>query len=244
MARRAAMDSPPTPPCDSEPPETWEEEILAYEASDRIRPPLPGVTVFVGSSSIRMWTTLERDMAPLPVIDRGFGGAQMDAVVHYAPRIVIPYRPRAVVLCAGENDLEPHRGKSPERVLDDVARFVALVADAVESVRFYLLTIKPSPARHASWPAAMRFNELLGSLCDTDPRCSLVDVAGASFDERARLREGLFLADELHLSERGYELWTAVLRPRLLTDAGLDPNAKYEPVDAQDRAASTTERSG
>lgn len=208
-----------------EPPETWEPEILAYEEEDRLHPAPQGAVVFVGSSSIRMWTSLARDMAPLPVVGRGFGGAQMDAVLHYAPRVVIPYRPRAVVLNCGENDLEAHRGKTPERVMDDVRAFVELVAREVPGVRFYLFAIKLSPARRANWPAARRFNELLEGLCGDRKDCTFVDTARSSVDVQGRVRDELFLDDGLHLSPVGYRSWTSLLRPLLLADAGLDEAA-------------------
>lgn len=203
---------------EDEPPGTWEPEIAGYEREDRRSPPPAGAVVFVGSSSIRMWSTLACDMAPLVVLNRGFGGAQMDAVLHFAPRIVLRYRPRAVVLCAGENDLEAHRGKSPERVLDDVRRFADLLADACPHARLYLLAIKPSPARAAVWPVVRRCNGMLRAFALEDPRRSWIDVATPTFDEAGRRRAELFLDDGLHLSPAGYAMWTSVLRPRLVAD--------------------------
>src|SRR6516165_8948100 len=97
----------------------WEFQIRAFEKADQVRPPQPGAVLFVGSSSIRYWRTLERDMAPLPVLNRGFGGSHLDHVLHYAQRTVLPYRPRAVVLYAGENDLSWPSRKTPDTVFQD-----------------------------------------------------------------------------------------------------------------------------
>jgi hypothetical protein len=87
------------------PGEDWEPAITAFETQDRRQPPKPGQVVFAGSSSIRFWHTLAADMAPIPVLNRGFGGAHLRDVLRYADRIVTPYRPQAVVVYAGENDL-------------------------------------------------------------------------------------------------------------------------------------------
>lgn len=203
-----------------EAPEVWEEEVRALEAVDP-RHPLPrGGIVFIGSSSIRMWSTLARDMAPLAVVNRGFGGAQVDAVLHYTPRLVLPLRPRAVVLGAGENDLEAIRGKTPERVLDDVSRFDELVRGALPGVRTYFLNVKPSPARRAVWPEARRYNELLRDFVNASTKRGLLDVATPTFDAEGNRRSELFLEDGLHLSSAGYAMWTSVVRPRLLADFG------------------------
>ena len=203
-----------------EPPETWEGEIRAFEEEDRRSPPPAGGIVFTGSSSIRMWTTLAADMAPLAVLNRGFGGSQAHQALFFAPRIVLPYRPRGVVLYAGENDLEGRTGKTPEHVLAEVAAFADLLSREVPRARLYLLSVKPSPARRRRWPLMRRLNALLAAFAREDPRRAWVDIATPSFDSRGRRRRELYLEDGLHLSPAGYVLWTTVLRPRLTADLG------------------------
>ena len=99
-------------------PSAWESTIQKFEARDRLKPPPSDVIVFTGSSSITFWSTLEQDMSSLPVINRGFGGSRLDDVVHYAPRLVVAYRPRAVVLFAGTNDLAGSEPKTAREVYD------------------------------------------------------------------------------------------------------------------------------
>ena len=100
---------------DSEPP--FGPEIRAFEEADRINRPKPGGVLFVGSSSIRLWPDLKADFPGVNVIQRGFGGSQIDQVVYYAPRIVLPYKPSVIVLYAGDNDLAA--GRTPEQILAD-----------------------------------------------------------------------------------------------------------------------------
>ncbi len=201
-----------------EPPDTWEAEIRDYEEGDqRARPP-SGAIVFTGSSSIRMWITLQRDMAPLPVLNRGFGGAQTHQVLYFAPRILLPYRPSAVVLYTGENDLEERTGKTPAQVLREVSALSDLLFRELPQARLYLLAVKPSPARRRRWAQARRLNALLAAFAEEDGRRRWVDVATSAFDSRGRRRTELYLADGLHLSPAGYALWTGLLRPRLLVD--------------------------
>src|SRR3982750_111695 len=82
----------------------WEKEISAYEAQDRTNAPPNGCIVFVGSSSIRLWTNLTSDFPSLPVANRGFGGSQLADSANFADRIVSIYKPRQVVIYAGGND--------------------------------------------------------------------------------------------------------------------------------------------
>lgn len=79
-------------------PSQWEPDIERFEAADRTNPPRPGTLVFVGSSSIRMWQTLDNDFPGAPVLNRGFGGSELSDVVRFADRIVVPYEPRVVVV--------------------------------------------------------------------------------------------------------------------------------------------------
>ena len=103
----------------------WEKYIARFQAADKKQMPQPGGILFIGSSSIRMWKTLEQDFPGLPVTNRGFGGSQIADSNHFAERIVHPYKPRQIVLYAGDNDVAA--GKSPETVLADFQQFVKTV---------------------------------------------------------------------------------------------------------------------
>ena len=47
-------------------------EIQAFEQQDAEVAYPDNALLFIGSSSIRLWKTLEQDMAPYPVIQRGY----------------------------------------------------------------------------------------------------------------------------------------------------------------------------
>src|SRR5688572_21943568 len=55
-------------PADAEDPRSWEETISAFEEAAKVQPEPQGAVVFVGSSSIRFWSSLKEDMAPIAVI--------------------------------------------------------------------------------------------------------------------------------------------------------------------------------
>lgn len=64
---------------------------------------------------------------------RRYLALELSDVVYYAPRVVLPYRPRLIVLYAGDNDLAA--GKSPVAVFRDYQAFVALVRRALPETR-------------------------------------------------------------------------------------------------------------
>eukprot|EP01031_Cornospumella_fuschlensis_P005759 gene5759-7150_t len=126
-------------------PEKWAAEIEKYTQADTLKAPAQGSVVFIGSSSIRKWTSLVTDFPGVTLLNRGFGGSELPDSVFYADRIVIPYAPRLVVVYAGENDLQA--GKSAESVLAAFQAFHAKVHAALPKTKIIFLAIKESPSR-------------------------------------------------------------------------------------------------
>lgn len=201
-------------------PAFWESEIEAFEAADATDPPEPGSILFTGSSSIRLWDSLESDMAPLRVLNRGFGGAHMSHVVHFADRIITPYAPRALVVYAGDNDIGA--GKTPGTVVADFEALVAHVRRDQPELPIYYITIKPSRLRWDQWPTMDETNARIGRIADADPGIHVLDIGRPMLELGAgdAPPSELFWLDGLHLTDRGYALWTEVVRPRLLADLG------------------------
>lgn len=197
--------------------------IRRFEALDRIAPPKPGVIVFTGSSSINFWNTLVDDMKPLDVINRGFGGSQLAQVNYHAKKIVLPYRPRAVVLYAGENDLSWPWSKTPQTVFADFKSFVALIQAALPEAYIFFISIKPSPRRRRQLPRQREANRLIEEFCRARPRVQFIDVASAMLDKDGELRAELFVDDALHPNARCYELWTSIIKPILLQQFEVAP---------------------
>jgi lysophospholipase L1-like esterase len=194
-------------------PEFFASDVAKFATADRDHPPPERPIVFVGSSSIRLWDTLQRDMAPLPVMNRGFGGARLSTVVYFVDSVVIRYRPRAVVLYAGDNDLDG--GQSPEDVLRDFEAFVSRVETALPETRIYYLSIKPNLRYWSNWPRYREANAKIQAICANDPRLAFIDVATPLLANGQPPPRELYGFDQMHLSARGYALWAGIVRTHL-----------------------------
>jgi lysophospholipase L1-like esterase len=194
-------------------PADWAAEIDTLTAADAARPPAPHGIVFVGSSSIRLWTTLELDFPGLPVIRRGFGGSALADSVFYLDRLVLAYRPDTIVLYAGENELKG--GRAPAAIAADFDEFCTKVHAALPGTRIIYLAMKPSPARWALHEKMEQGNALIAAACAHDPRLVFVDTYHALLGPDGQPRPELYRDDQLHLKPASYALWVQLLMPLL-----------------------------
>lgn len=195
-------------------PSRFESAIQAFEKESRENPPPEGAIVGLGSSSMRMWASIREDLRPLTMIPRGFGGSVMNDALYYADRIVIPYRPRAVLLYEGDNDVA--FGISPEKIADAFDAFVRKIRRELPETRIYAISIKPSISRWNIWDKMKQANALLKTRCEADPLLTYIDVATPMLDEKGGVLPDIFIQDNLHLNAKGYGIWSQAIRSVLL----------------------------
>ena len=188
-------------------------EIRAFAMSDLTNLPPGDATLFIGSSSIRLWKTLAQDFPNLRVINRGFGGSQIIDSVNYADRIVIPYRPRRIVFYAGGNDI--NAGKTPQQVIADFQLFVAKVHAALPRTPIAYISIAPNPARWAQVEKVREANRLIEDFTKRNKHLSFINVFPHMLGSDGVPRPEIFVADRLHMNERGYALWKRIVGEHL-----------------------------
>ena len=193
-------------------PDRWESAIQAFEAREQAEASPRGGIVFIGSSSIRSWD-LAKSFPDLPVVNRGFGGSEIADSTRYADRILLPLKPRVVVLYAGDNDIS--QGKTPDRVTSDYRAFVARVHGALPKTRIVFIAVKPSISRWNLVGAMRNANEMIRAITADDPRLAFVDIDAPMIGADGRPRAELFVEDGLHMSAQGYKLWTSLVLPHL-----------------------------
>lgn len=193
-------------------PERWEPAIQAFESADRQSQPEPGQILFLGSSSIRGWD-LEKYFPDLDTINRGFGGSQISDSVYFFDRLVTPYRPRAIVFYAGDNDIAV--GKSPQEVLRDYQRFVERTETNLEGTEIIFIAIKPSIRRWHLIDDMREANRLIQEFSENKPHLHYLDIDAPMIGSDGKPRPELFVEDGLHLSHAGYQSWSDILSPLL-----------------------------
>lgn len=199
----------------SEDPLVWEENIQVLEERTANRFEPGEAIVFIGSSSIRFWSSLEEDMSPNAVLRHGFGGAKLNDVVHYADRLVNAYQPAAVVIFAGTNDISPEASKEPAVLLESYRDFVDIVRADDPELPIFFIGITPSPLRWSVWPIAQETNRMIGDWIATDADHFFIDTSTGLLGEDGTPRQDHYVYDGLHLSEKGYMVWADIVRDSL-----------------------------
>lgn len=198
----------------------WEEEIAAMEKRDRDAPPPRKAIHFAGSSSMTNWQSLAQDFPDFPVVNRGFGGSQIEDSTRFAPRILLPHEPQMIVFYAGDNDLA--NGKTPQQVARDFDSFVATTRKTSPQTRIAYVSIKPSPSRRHLLEDARRANHLIEETTRVGENLDYIDIFTPMLDEKVLDEKGepraeLFGPDDLHMTRDGYELWIEIITPHLST---------------------------
>lgn len=190
----------------------FREEIDAFRKADSIRIPPRKANLFVGSSSIRLWNTLEEDFEGHRVINRGFGGSSLPDVIRYAGQIILPYKPAQVIIYCGENDLAASDTISAETVSLRFRQLFSMIRARYRKVPIAFISIKPSPSRAHLLPKMKEANRLIREFLATEKRTKYIDVFSLMLTPEGTPREELFVDDRLHMNAAGYAIWTREIK--------------------------------
>ena len=167
--------------------------------------------LFVGSSSVRFWPTA-MSFSDKPVINRGFGGAELSDVIYFYEKVIKKYAPSKIFLYAGDNDIG--NGKPADQVFEDYKELVGLLRADLPDSELIFISIKPSRQRWEKWPMMTEVNQLVREYAASHANLGYADLATPLLDINGEPKD-VFLDDGLHLNQNGYKLWQQALAPFL-----------------------------
>lgn len=210
IALLAALCLFPPPSAAQSEQERLEPAVRSFEESDRANAPPTGGIVFLGSSSFRRWD-LDRWFPGMDLINRGFGGSQMADALRYLDRIILPLEPRTLFIYEGDNDIA--NGKRPATVEAEFRELAARVHARLPGTRIVVVGVKPSIRRWHLIEEVRAVNSRLRAVTESHPLLTYIDVEAPLLGPDGQPRPELFVADDLHLSDAGYAIWTELVRP-------------------------------
>jgi len=193
----------------------WIHDIETLEQRDIVQRDPEEAILFIGSSSIRRWDTIELDMAPYRVVQRGYGGAKYSDLAVFAKRLIDPHEYNALVVFVANDVQGKAEDHSPEQV-EECARYIAGVSRKHRpQAPVFFIEITPTRKRFPAWPFIRKVNTRLQKLSLLTPATYFIPTADHFLDPSGNPRDELFVDDQLHLNSDGYKKWSILIRREL-----------------------------
>jgi len=195
----------------------FEQEIIAFEKSDAIVFPLQGKIVFVGSSSFTKWKDINQYFPGYAIINRGFGGATLLDVIQYADATILKYKPKQVVIYCGENDIASNDTITPAIVYKRFLILFNIIRRQLgQKTNIVFISLKPSILRWHMEAKMVQTNELISAFLAKQSNTQFVDIHTPMLQSDGNVINDIFVADHLHMNEKGYAIWQKQIAPYLL----------------------------
>lgn len=196
---------------DNPDPLRFKDEVNSYMQADKSNPPPEDCYLFIGSSSMRMWKSLQEDFTDYPVINRGFGGSHFSDAIYYFDDLINVYKPAKIIIYEGDNDAASN--KTTNTIMKDFKMLLGMIRDNLDHPDIAIISAKPSPRR---WDLKEKYESLnvkFENLASKSQDLTYIDVYTFMLNDNGRPEPDLFLEDSLHMTEKGYEIWKEQIRP-------------------------------
>ncbi|HWR99234.1 MAG TPA: GDSL-type esterase/lipase family protein [Prolixibacteraceae bacterium] len=190
----------------------WAGEIAAFDKLNQTEKYSDQSILFVGSSSIRLWSTIKEEMAPYPVIQRGFGGSNSPGVLQYIEQIAYPHQFRAVVIFIANDITGSPNDLTPKQSTENFRQIVKVIRAKYKKQPVFIVEITPSQSRWKKWPLIQENNANLKALCNKEKNLYFIETAQSFLNDKGEPRNELFKEDHLHLNRDGYLIWGKLIK--------------------------------
>lgn len=168
------------------------------------------VILFTGSSSIRAWDSLKSSFPNHNILNLGFGGSEMADLLYYTDKLIIPYRPKKIFIYEGDNDI--HFGRSAEQIIASAESILLRIRKQLPQSQVIFISAKPSPSRWQLRQKYEAYNKKLKTWTEQQKNVRYADVWTPMLDAEGVVLKDIFIEDGLHLNNKGYAIWTNVLK--------------------------------
>ena len=160
----------------------------------------------------------------------GISGFTSESLLWFCDEAVIKYQPDLVILMIGINDSGETCMLSPKQTACNIKNLIEMLDINIKNVNFALISTLPwNPEQNMEYrqeefeaKQGIRSNELIRKIYEETQKMLVnfsnivyIDVFSEMLDENNRLSKEYSL-DGIHLSEKGYEKFTSIIKPVIL----------------------------
>ena len=204
----------------------WEVDIAKLENLDNYEKYSNNALLLIGSSSIRRWISIKKDMAPYETIKRGYGGAHYSDIIHFSKRLVKNHKPKAILIFVandikGNNKNDLYSKNLSDRTPYEVKRLFKFTISQIRSIHkeipIIAIETTPTPSRWSAWEQISKANDLIMNFCNSKSNLHFIQTRDEFIGNNGLPIETFFVKDRLHLNEAGYSLWSKIIKAKLET---------------------------
>ena len=194
----------------------FESEVQKLEALTDYKK-LDNYILFVGSSSIRRWDNMTKQMAPYQAIKRGYGGVHFYDLIHFTERLVSPHQKASALICFVANDISGKDSDlSPGEVFRLFKYFTGQVHRLHPGLPIYFIEITPTPSRWKFWDQISKVNAKVQQYAASHSMINFISTQKKFLGPNGRPLSYLYVSDSLHLSDKAYHLWSEIIKDKLI----------------------------
>ncbi len=185
----------------------WENEIKIFDSLNTVEKYSANAIMFLGSSYIRKWTNIRKDLGYKEIIHRGFGGCNLRDVAYYIKRILYPHNPKAIFIYVGNDIVDNQKDKTPDQVLELVKNITKTIRYKYQNTPITWLEISPSEKRWGVWDKITEANNLIKTFCESQSNMYFIKSSDKFLGADGMPIASFYLDDKLHYNEEGYKVW-------------------------------------
>ena len=191
-------------------------EIAQFKKQDSITMPPANAILFTGSSSFRMWDSLETVFPNTSIINRAFGGSTLPELIYYADEVIFKYQPKQIFIYCGDNDFAADEKLTGKAVFKRFKTLYKMIHKKLPNASVFYVAIKPSPSRQQLMPKMAETNRLIKEYFQQQKNTIFIDIYSPMLNLDGTPRKELFKKDMLHMNAEGYKIWQKLIEPYLL----------------------------
>ena len=163
----------------------------------------------------RYWTSASTAFAPLKTVNNGIGGSTIQDWMTLYEKLIVNYKPSAVVVYVGSNDIAG--GKSGKATAAQACLLLKRLKTKLPGVPIYYISIAPSIRRWNLWKENHICNKAVSSFCSKTSGVSFIHCTPYLL-KNGKPRKELYRSDQLHFNQKGYQVWNQVIPARIKKD--------------------------
>ena len=166
-----------------------------------------GKILLAGSSSMDLWMDAPLAFAPYDVINTAIGGTTVTQWIGWSRKLITRYKPSVVVLYVGSNDLGNGELISGEQNAENMILLLKKISKKLKNTPIFYISINPCWSRKGAWKKIAVSNRIVRDFCERKKNLYYIDIVPAFSGHDGTPNPAYYLADKLHPSELGYDLW-------------------------------------